>query len=181
MITKLRFRKRDMSKRIKALQDKLELAKSLNAPKEVIEEIEGQIMRSTRSSKSRKKGASYENTIAKKIMKVFPKLELSRTPMSGGFQKNSTNETIRGDISNLNEEVDFGLHVECKNAKTWKLKDWIAQASGDCPKGKVPIVVFHQQQAIEDGKVTQPSEDYVCISLKDFLGIVDNACIVREK
>lgn len=169
-----------MASRLKLLQEQLTFLKNHNATKQEIENVEKQIARSKRGKSSKAKGSSYERVIAKKIMDKFPVLDLARTPSSGGFQKSSNNEEIRGDISNLNSDVKFVLHIECKNHAKWNLPSWIKQANDDCPEGKIPMVVFHQQQLNEDGKRTQVAEDYVCLKLEDFLDIVQEDSVIKE-
>jgi hypothetical protein len=151
-----------------------------HAPKEELDKIELKIEQSKRGRRNKNKGRNYEHIVKDKVNKKYPKLELVRTPSSGGFQKASTNDELRGDVSNVNRDYTFLLHLECKDHKTWKLKDWIKQATDDCPKGKIPTVVFHQQQEIENGKVVQKAEDYICLKLSDFLGIVDEKKIIKK-
>ena len=121
---------------------------------------------------NRNKGANYEREIAKHFSDIYPELDLKRTPQSGGFAKSSTNSVIKGDISNLNEEMDFNLHIECKNQKSLALFKWYDQAREECPQGKTPIVIFKKQQKIEEGKVVQKKDDYVCLRLEDFLSML---------
>lgn len=169
-----------MGKRLKLLQEQLLFLQTHNASKEEIEDIEAKIVRSKRSTKSKAKGGAFESKVAKIIMKRFPSLDLVKTPSSGGFKHSSNNEEIRGDVSNLNKEVVFMLHLECKNQKTIKMKEWLKQAESDCPKGKIPTVIFHQQQEIEDGKVVQKSEEFICMKLSDFLGVVDEKKVAKK-
>lgn len=140
-------------------------------------EVEEKIEASKRGKKAKQAGGNYERTVASIINKHFNdkniKLDLKRTPSSGGFQKSANNDSLRGDISNLNKDYDFKLHLECKNATTWSLPKWIKQAQEDCSPGKIPIVAFHCKQIIEDGKVTQKSKNYVCLELEDLLKIID--------
>jgi hypothetical protein len=167
-------------KKLDALKDRLLLLQKYNAPKEEIAEVEQQIVRSKRGRSSKTKGANYERTIAKKFMEKFPELKLVRTPLSGGFNKSVDNAKMRGDISNLNEEYEFMLHLELKNQSTVKMFDWIKQAEEDCPTGHVPCVVFHKQQKNEDGKRVQEAKDYVCLSLEDFLNIVKKEVVSQR-
>lgn len=168
------------TKKLTLLLEQLDFLVKHNASKDEIKEIEDKIIRSKRATKSRRKGASYEVKIAEKFNKRFPCLDMVKTPSSGGFQKSSSNEEIRGDISNLNKGVRLMLHIECKNQKTWKLKDWLEQAEGDCPSDKVPLVIFHKQQEIESNKVTQKSEDYVALRLNDLFNIIKDESVIRE-
>lgn len=127
---------------------------------------------SQRGKRSRNKGASYERTIAKKFAEAYG-VELTRTPQSGGFVKKSdVAEQFRGDIVLLDHTKDLTLHIEAKNHKTWSLPAWIRQATEDCPKGKVPTVIFHK-----DGTST----DYVCLTLEDFLKLVPIENIIVKK
>jgi len=121
---------------------------------------------------SRNKGSSFERTIAKVFEKVLG-IELVRTPQSGGFAKNKTSaEKFRGDIVPADSTKDLVLHIECKNAKTWSLPKWIAQAESDCPNGKIPVVIFHKHNT---------SKDYIALNLQDFLSLVGQAAIVAKK
>lgn len=122
---------------------------------------------------SKKKGDCYERKIRDVLKESFPRLSFARTPMSGGFQHNTSNEEIRGDITNLNKDYSFLLHIECKNQKVWKLREWINQAKSDCPEKKKPIVVFHAAR-----EVGSPATDYVCLSLNDFLELIDKDKVV---
>jgi hypothetical protein len=145
-----------------------------------IADLKQKIEQSQRGKSSRRKGASYENTIAKVIGEKWG-IRLVRTPMSGGFQKSSDNEDIRGDLSCLDKNTYFKLHPECKKQKTWKLRDWFKQADSDCPKGKIPIVIFHEFQKNVEGKREVEAEDFVQIRLSDFLEIVDESKIIIKK
>lgn len=125
-----------------------------------------------RGKRSRNKGSSYERTIAKKFAQVFG-VELVRTPQSGGFMKNSDKaDDFRGDILAVDPNIQMDLHIECKNHQKWTLPQWIHQAESDCPKGRIPIVIFHQYRT---------SQDYVCLSLEDFLRLVPKKRIFRKK
>ena len=152
------------------------------SPKE-IEELETLKMKLNQSKKGKGakiKGASYERTIAK-IFKKYLKIDLARTPQSGGFAKKSEKaEEFRGDIVCLDNEIDFKLHIECKNQKVWKLRDWLEQAKSDCPKTKIPCVIFHQPQIIKDGKVTGKSDELITMRLEDFLKVVNHKKIIER-
>lgn len=147
---------------------------------EEIADLTQKITQSQRGTTSRRKGSSYENTIAKKFLDKWG-IRLVRTPMSGGFQKSSDNESIRGDLSCLDESITFRLHPECKNQKTWNLRSWYKQAGEDCPPGKIPIVIYHDSQKIKDGKRIHEAGDFVKIRLEDFLSIVDVEKVVVKK
>ena len=167
-------------KKIDLLKDKLLFLKSHNCSKEEIAEVEKKIEQSKRGRRSKSKGSTYERTVAKIIMDRFPVLDLVRTPSSGGFQKSSNNTSLRGDVSNVNEEVEFLLHIEAKNQKTLKLKDWLKQSQEDCPAGKIACVTFHLQQEIKEGKVTQKADDFICLRLSDFLKAVDEESLIKK-
>ena len=148
---------------------------------QAIADLTQKITLSKRGKSSRVKGASYENTVAKKFAEKWG-IRLVRTPMSGGFQKSSDNESIRGDLSCLEKNTFFKLSPECKNQKTWKLREWYKQSREDCPPGKVPLVIFHQSQENKDGKRAIEAEDFVMISLSDFLDLTDqNKAVIRTK
>lgn len=148
---------------------------------EVMKDLEQQLAKSKKGKSAKVKGASYERTIAK-IFKKYLNIDLVRTPQSGGFAKKSTKaDEFRGDITSLDENIQFNLHIECKNHKTWKLKEWFNQAKDDCPKGKIPCVIFHQSQENKDGKRISESEEYISMRLEDFLDIIDKDKIIKQK
>ena len=122
--------------------------------------------------RSKAKGSNYERDVAKKFKAQYNE-ELTRTPQSGGFAKKSSKaEEFRGDIVSLDENVELKLHIECKNAKSWSLPAWFAQAESDCPKGRVPCVIFHKHGT---------SKDYIALSLEDFFKIVPKEMIIKKK
>lgn len=122
--------------------------------------------------RSKTKGNNFEREVARKFKTKYNE-ELTRTPQSGGFAKKSTKaDEFRGDIVALDENVDLQLHIECKNAKTWSLPAWFTQAESDCPKGKIPCVVFHKHGT---------SKDYIALSLEDFFKIVPKEMIIKKK
>lgn len=117
-----------------------------------------------RGKRSRTKGANFERTIAKKF-KAFFDVDLVRTPQSGGFAKKSVKaDEFRGDIVSADEDIDLGLHIECKNAQSWSLPAWLRQAESDCPKGKKPVVIMHKSNT---------SQDYITLKLEDFFECVN--------
>ena len=125
-----------------------------------------------RGKRSRNKGANFERTIAKKF-KAFFGVDLVRTPQSGGFAKKSIKaDEFRGDIVSADATIDLGIHVECKNAKTWSLPAWLKQAESDCPKGKKPVVIMHKPNT---------SQDYIVMKLEDFFECVDNTKVIIKK
>jgi hypothetical protein len=143
--------------------------------------LEQKIILSKRGKSSRAKGGNYERTIAKKFKDKLD-VELKRTPMSGGFAKGSSKASeFRGDIITVDDSIDFKLHIEAKDHKSWSLPKWILQAEEDCPEGRIPVVVFHRRQLNEKGKRVQESGDYVCLSLDNFLDIVDRDKVIVPK
>ena len=125
-----------------------------------------------RGKRSRNKGSNYERDVAKKFAKSYG-VELVRTPQSGGFIKNSLKaEDFRGDVVPADSSIRLILHIEGKNSKRWTLPQWIEQAEGDCPEGRVPVVVFHQYNS---------SKDYVCISLDNFMRLVPKKNIISVR
>lgn len=147
---------------------------------EEIAYLKKKIGHSTQGTASRRKGANYENVIAKKIYESWG-IRLVRTPMSGGFQKSQENDSMRGDLSCLDKTINFKLSPECKKQKTWNLRDWFKQAKEDAPEGKIPIVFFHDFQKIQDGKVVRKAEDYVMLRTEDFLNIIAQDKIIEKK
>lgn len=125
-----------------------------------------------RGKNAKRKGGQYERDIAKKFQKKYG-VELKRTPQSGGFAKKSDKaDDYRGDITIVDAKQMLLIHIECKNQKTWQLKQWIEQAEEDCPDGRTPIVIFHQHNS---------SKDYVCISLEDFFSLVEKDKVVGKR
>ena len=113
--------------------------------------------------RSKAKGSSFERTVAKKFKDYYGE-ELTRTPQSGGFAKKSSKaDEFRGDIVLLDEDKELKLHVEAKCHKQVSLPSWIAQAERDCPKGKLPCVIFHKHGT---------SKNYVVMQTENFCSIV---------
>lgn len=122
--------------------------------------------------RSKTKGNNFERDTAKKFKKAYD-TELVRTPQSGGFAKKSAKaDDFRGDIIPADEDIELSLHIECKNSKTWSLPKWFAQSKSDCPKGKIPVVVFHQHGT---------SNDYIALSLEDFFKLVPKDRVILRK
>lgn len=122
--------------------------------------------------RSKTKGSNFERDTAKKFKKAYD-AELVRTPQSGGFAKKSAKaDDFRGDIVPADEDIELSLHIECKNSKTWSLPAWFKQAQSDCPKGKIPVVVFHQHGT---------SNDYIALSLEDFFKLVPKEKVILRK
>ena len=61
------------------------------------------------------------------------------------------------------------------------MKDWLKQSQEDCPQGKVPCVIFHQNQENKDGKRVCESDDFITLKVTDFLQIVNKEKIVVIK
>lgn len=119
-----------------------------------------------------RKGGNYERLVARKFQDAYG-IELKRTPQSGGFAKKSTlADDFRGDVTIVDDTKVLVLHIECKDQKTWKLKEWIRQAEDDCPGSRVPVVVFHEHGT---------SHDYVALSLRDFLSLVPKGNVVKRR
>lgn len=130
---------------------------------EIIEDLEQKIENSKRGRSSKNKGANYERSIAK-VFKDKLEVELKRTPQSGGFAKDtSKGDEFRGDIVSIDDTIDFNLHIECKNHKSWSILAWLNQAIEDCPKDKIPVVIYHKRNT---------SKDYVAINLNDFIELL---------
>lgn len=140
--------------------------------KKVTNSVEKNAENVRRGKNAKRKGGQYERNIAKRFQQRYG-VELKRTPQSGGFAKKSEKaDDYRGDITIVDTAQMLLVHIECKNQKTWSLKQWIEQAESDCPNDRTPIVVFHQHNT---------SKDYVCISLDDFLKIVEKDKVVGKR
>ena len=125
-----------------------------------------------RGKRAKRKGSSFERTVAKIFSDKY-KVELKRTPQSGGFSKKSEKaDDYRGDITIVDNTQMLLLHIEVKNQKTWSLKQWLKQAEDDCPEGRTPVVVFHQHDS---------SNNYVCLKLEDFLELVPRNKVVGKR
>jgi len=142
-------------------------------------ELTAKIAQSKRGRSSKNKGANYERAI-KKVFKSTLGIDLERTPLSGGFAKSKNLNPVKGDLNSLDDSIKFNLHIECKNHKTWSIKEWWRQASEDCPKGKYPVVIMHQGQENKDGKRVQEACDFVFLRLSDFLDLVDRNKIIEK-
>ena len=125
-----------------------------------------------RGKRAKRKGSSFERTVAKIFSDKY-KVELKRTPQSGGFSKKSEKaDDYRGDITIVDNTQMLLLHIEVKNQKTWSLKQWLKQAEDDCPEGRTPVVIFHQHDS---------SNNYVCLKLEDFLELVPRNKVVGKR
>ena len=127
------------------------------------QEEKPKVSASVRGRRNRNKGADFERRVSKQLQEATG-LEFVRTPQSGGFAKNKqTAEGFRGDIVPADSNADFVLHIECKNTQTIQIKKWWEQATSDCPKGKIPTIVYLMHI---DGK--QPKR-MITLDMKDFL------------
>ena len=125
-----------------------------------------------RGRRSRNKGANFERTVAKKFKEFFG-IDLVRTPQSGGFAKKSVKaDEFRGDIVSADADEELMLHVECKNAQSWSLPQWLRQAESDCPAEKKPCVVMHKPNS---------SQDYIVLRLEDFFELTEKRKIFKRK
>lgn len=100
--------------------------------------------------KSRNKGASFENKIARMIGSALG-ITLRRTPLSGGWATGNAN--VAGDIVCVDDTINFPYCVECKKQEGWKLESlllydhawfdaWWEQLMTECPNTKIPVLVF---------------------------------------
>lgn len=143
--------------------------KATTAGEEAVQKHEQAVRR---GKNAKRKGGQYERNIAKRFQARYG-IDLKRTPQSGGFAKKSDKaDDYRGDITIVDTKQMLLVHIECKDQKTWSLPKWLQQAEEDCPEDRKPIVVFHQHNS---------SKDYVCLSLDDFLSMVDKSKIVGKR
>lgn len=174
-------KRRIIEEKLNFLKEKEQLGLLTEQDKADREQLSKKLVQSKRGSGSRRKGANFERKLAK-IFKDRFNIELVRTPLSGGFAKKSNKaDGFRGDITTVDKSIEFKLHIEAKDQKTWKLKDWLNQAKSDCPKGSIPIVVFHKSQEIKENKVVEKSTNYVALELEDFLSLVHKEDIIRKR
>lgn len=137
------------------------------SPKDLehLEDLRHQLALSKKGKGAKVKGASYERVIAKIFKKILG-IDLVRTPQSGGFAKKSTKaDEFRGDITSLDDSINFKLHIEAKCHKTLSLPNWLRQAKSDCPSGKIPCVVFHQHGT---------SNDYIVLEFNTFYDLLSD-------
>lgn len=115
--------------------------------------------RSRRGRSARAKGAQFERDMAKRFQANYG-IELVRTPQSGGFAKNKkAAEGFKGDIVPVDKNVELAIHIECKSQKQASILKFMEQAKKDCPKGKIPHVVF-REYGTKNVYVTLPLEGY---------------------
>jgi hypothetical protein len=104
-------------------------------------------------SKSRNKGAGFENQVAKLVSAAFGTL-YKRTPLSGGWAKG--NKIAAGDLVPIDSEQRFCF--ECKKVEGWTLdgifsgnralfSGWWKQLLDECPAGIIPVLVFSRNRA----------------------------------
>lgn len=128
------------------------------------------------------KGEDFYNAKVtdKQVLDIRVKLQQGILQKDLQKEYNVSSTTISRISSNLDYRNPYNLFVLCKNQKTWKLKDWLKQSQEDCPKNKVPCVVFHQNQENKDGKRTNDSQDYITLKLEDFLTLVDSRKVIHK-
>ena len=111
-----------------------------------------------------KKGKRFERDVAKTLNKKFG-TNVRRTPQSGGL-------SIKGDIIDIDDNSILSeFHFECKNQERLNIWKALAQARGDKPLGKIPLVVFTKNH----------EQDYVCIEFHDFINLVKEIEEWRDK
>jgi hypothetical protein len=168
--------------KIKFLEEQRDSKTNALTPKgeEDLAKLKADLVLSKRGRGSKNKGASYERVIAQ-VFKEGYDLDLVRTPQSGGFAKKSNKaDEFRGDIITVDKDIELLLHIECKDQKTWNLKDWLRQANEDCPKGKVPLVIMKKANTLNPGQKGN-QQNLVVIDLDDFMKLVPKDKIVRKK
>jgi hypothetical protein len=62
-------------------------------------------------------------------------------------------------------EAISGVHIEVKHRERTAIWEWIEQAENDAKPTDTPAVIFRRNR----------SDWYVCIPLKDFLGLLEKA------
>ena len=87
-------------------------------------------------------------------------------------ERYGVSETTISRIRSVDYRNPYSLFIKSYYQKQWQLKQWIEQAESDCPKGRTPIVIFHQHNT---------SKDYVCVSLEDFLSLVEKNKVVGKR
>jgi len=115
---------------------------------------------------SRKKGATYERQIAKKLSD-WSNIKLRRSPQSGGWNS-------RGDITPVDPKdmVDWPFNIELKNRQGWQLTElltgnniqtgilsWWKQSVRDSKiSKKIPVLIFTKNF----------DTDYICLEKNVF-------------
>jgi hypothetical protein len=148
--------------------------------KEKLESLQKEL-KSKIGRSSKNKGANYERNLAKLFNEAY-RIELKRTPQSGGFAKKSSKaDDFRGDIITVDKDINLKLHIEAKNHKKANINGWLKQANDDCPEGKIPIVIWHKENTNPKVGEQGNQQDLVLIDLKDFFRLVPKANIIEEK
>ena len=119
---------RNMS-RCKRLQEQIEFLEEHDPNNAKIRELKEALKKSKRGRRSRRKGSNYERKV-KALLKEWIDIDLERTPLSGGFAKGKNLKSVKGDLNTLDEDIDFLLHIECKDQLKWAIKSWWKQAVG---------------------------------------------------
>lgn len=127
-------------------------------------------------SKSRNKGAGFENQVAKLVSAALG-AAYKRTPLSGGWAKG--NKIAAGDLVPIDSEQRFCF--ECKKVEGWTLdgffsgnralfSSWWKQLLDECPVGILPVLVFSRNRA----------PIYAAVRKKDY-DFVESPCIMVEE
>ena len=164
-------------RRVDLLKEKLEFLKQFSPDSIEIQYLEDKIKQSKKGRSSKNKGANFERKIVNKLNELFPDLKFGRTASSGGYMKGVSNSALRGDVVCYTEGVDFLLHLELKNHKNgWTaVQEWFKQAEDDCIKGKIPVLIMHQN--LVRGKFK--SQDFVMLKFDDFFTILDGKKVIK--
>lgn len=117
----------------------------------------------------------------KDVLKIRVLLGYNKTRGELSTKYKVSETTILRIENNLDYRNPHNFYILSKNQKTLKIRDWIEQSQSDCPEGKIPIVVYHLDQIIKDGKVTRKSGEYVTLKLQDLLDLVPTENIIKEK
>lgn len=176
MASKLKTRMKELKSKMEELREKnflsAEEGKKLQHMEEEMNELkEKHKTYSKRGRGSRNKGSNYEREIAK-VLGDFLDVEFKRTPLSGGFSKSSNMGAFKGDIICTNDDVDFALHSECKDQKSWQLKKWYEQARDEVTDSKIPAVIMKKPNTNNPGQKGN-QQNLITLDLEDFLNIVD--------
>ena len=122
------------------------------------------------SVKSLNKGKRFERWVAGQLSEATG-LDLRRTPLSGGWSSQAPGDVVG---------ADFPYCVECKHSEDVNLESllfgqvgWLErywnQLIGECPEGKVPVLVFKKRaRVLAAGKVIDfvfPSRGVVYVDM----------------
>lgn len=140
-----------------------------------VEKLIREISSSKKGKMKRRKGSTYELRIAK-IIKDKSGVELVRTPLSGGYQKSSDREEFKGDL-NLKYKGKLNIHLELKNWRKIRIKEWWRQVLKDLENDEetIPSIIYHVHQDKE-----QKAEEMITMRLSDFLDLIDFNDLVEE-